>query len=136
MAVPKEKFREAVFQLLYSLNMGATSIDDAADLLTKELKMAKSAMKEVKLRVEQIVARQGEIDQIITKSATSYTLERIHTVERTALRVGLFEMLYDDEIPGKVAIVEAMRLCRKFGTPEAADFVNAVLDTVFQNIKA
>ncbi len=135
MSVPKEKFREAVFQLLYSVNMGASSIDEAQVLVGNELKIAKSAMKEVKERVQNITEKQNEIDEVITKSATSYSLERIHTVERTILRLALYEMLFDKEIPEKVAIVEAMRLCRKFGTKEASDFINAVLDTVFQNLK-
>ena len=132
MSVPKEKFREAVFQLLYSLNMGGNSIDDAAEMLSKELKMAKSSMREVKIRVENILEKQQEIDALIEKNATSYTLERIHSVERSILRLGLFEILFDNEVPEKVAIVEAIRLTRKFGTPQAADFINAVLDAIFK----
>jgi N utilization substance protein B len=135
-AVPKEKFREAVFQLLYSLNMGGSSVEEAKEMIGKELKMANSAMREATTRVQKILEKEKEIDEIITKNATSYSLERIHTVERSILRLALFEMLFDEEVPEKVAIVEAIRLCRKFGTEEAADFINAVLDTVFQKIRS
>jgi N utilization substance protein B len=48
------------------------------------------------------------------------------------LRLGIFEIFFDSEIPAKVAIAEAIRLCRKFGTPESSQFVNAILDGVYK----
>jgi N utilization substance protein B len=49
--------------------------------------------------------------------------------------MSVFELLFDDNIPEKVAIVEAMRLARKFSTKESATFVNAILDVLYKSSK-
>src|SRR5690606_29501809 len=58
--------------------------------------------------------------------------ERIPRVERNILRLAVFELLHDPSVPPTVAIAEAIRLTRKFATPEAATFINAVLDAIFK----
>ena len=69
---------------------------------------------------------------MIRKTAVSYAFERIQSVERNVLRLGVFEMLYDSSIPPKVAISEAMRLSRKFSNPESSHFINALLDHLYK----
>jgi transcription antitermination protein NusB len=49
------------------------------------------------------------------------------------LRLALYEMLHDDQIPPKVAIAEAIRLSRKFSTPESSSFINAILDAIYKS---
>jgi transcription antitermination protein NusB len=73
-----------------------------------------------------------EIDLMISNTSHSYAFERIQSVERNVLRLGVFELFFDPSIPPKVAIAEAMRLARKFGTKESAVFVNAILDTLYK----
>ena len=66
MTVPQQKFREAVFQLLYSCETENRAEEDILDLLMKELKITRSTVKEVQERVHRILERQPEIDQIIS----------------------------------------------------------------------
>jgi transcription antitermination protein NusB len=100
--------------------------------MMNELKVTRRVMHEAHDRMRKVIERQDEIDREITAMSTEYSLERISSVERTILRLGLFEILFDYRIPPKVAIAEAIRLCRKFGTPESSQFVNAILDGVYQ----
>ncbi len=83
----------------------------------------------------QPMAGQGEqreaLDAKIAAASQEYALDRISKVERNVLRLGVFEL--QSELPPKVALSEAIRLCRKFGSPEGADFVNAVLDQIYKN---
>lgn len=132
MAVPQQKFRELVFQLLYSYDMGRANESDMIELMMAELAVTKKTVRTAQENVLAILSKQPEIDALIAKTSTSYAFERIQSVERNILRLGVYEVLFDDSIPPKVAIAEAIRLSRKFGTIESASFVNAILDHIYK----
>ena len=132
MALPPQKFREIVFQILFSSDFPLPEIEQTAKMLMAELKVTKKAVFEAGEKVKQINANLPSIDEKISAFSTDYTFERISRVEKTILRLGLYEILFDDSIPPLVAIAEAIRLTRKFGTPESAQFVNAILDKAIQ----
>lgn len=132
MAIPQAKFREIVFQLLYSYDMGHATEEDLTELLMAELAVTKSSLRLANIKVEEIIKIKNELDKSIASISQSYNFERIQSVEKNILRLGLYEMIYDNSIPPKVAIAEAMRLARKFGSPESASFVNAILDNLYK----
>ncbi len=80
-----------------------------------------------------ILAKKDEIDRIIEKAAPQWPLDRIATVDRNILRLGLAELLYadHDDVPHKVAINEAIELAKEFGGDNSYKFVNGVLGTVY-----
>ena len=121
-----------VFQMLYSYDFSDSDESDVIDMLMHELKVTKKSASDATRKVKAILERKNEIDEMIRPASTEYQLERISRVEKNILRLGIFEMYFDDAIPEKVAITEAIRLCRKFGTPESADFVNAILDCIYK----
>jgi N utilization substance protein B len=131
MPLPPQKFREAVLQILYSQDFVLGS-EEIIPLMMEELKTTRKAMLEAQAKVNEILVKLPEIDLQITQASTEYTFERISRVEKAILRLGLFEILFDPSIPPRVAIAEAVRLCRKFGTPESSQFVNAILDGVYK----
>lgn len=132
MPLPIQKFREILFQLLYSYDTGKPNPDDMIPLIMKEVSVTKKIVKEAQDRVNRIREKLPVIDQIISQTSTSYTFERIQNVERNVLRIGVYEILFDDAIPPKVAIAESIRLARKFGSPESAAFINALLDNIYK----
>jgi N utilization substance protein B len=132
MAIPKQKFREIVLLLLYSHDMTAEENKDAVSMVMETLSVTKKAVMEAYERVNHVLSRLPEIDKLIEATALSYAFDRIQRIEKNVVRLGIYEMLFDDEVPPKVAIAEAMRLARKFSTPEAASFVNALLDTLYK----
>ncbi len=132
MALPQEKLREVVFQMLYGYDIGRASEEELVNLLMKELSVTKKTMLEAQDRVRHIAAILPELDTMIQASSKTYQFDRIQTVERNVLRLGLYEIFFDNQIPAKVAISEAIRLTRKFGTPESAGFVNAILDSLYK----
>ena len=69
---------------------------------------------------------------MISETSLSYDLDRIHSVERNVLRLGIYELFYETEIPPKVAIAESIRLSKKFGTPESVSYVNAIIDNLYK----
>ena len=132
MALAVQKFREMVFQMLYCHDFSQGLEDDVIDLMMSELKVTKKSAREAYQRMKLILEKANEIDDRIRPASTEYQFERISSVEKNILRLGIYELCYDKSIPAKVAIAEAIRLCRKFGTPESAHFVNAILDHVYK----
>ena len=130
MVIAPQKMREIVFQLLYSEDFSGPVSEEMIDLLMEELRVSKKVMRSAIATKEAIQLKKEEIDAQITSHLKAYSFDRIPSIERNVLRLGAYELLYATEVPGKVAIAEAMRLTRKFATAEAALFVNAILDAM------
>ena len=131
MALSQQKFREIVFQLLYSQDLAHPDDTLMIELMMAELAISKRSVRLAQERVQQILEHLPEIDALIASISTSYDFARIQVVTRNILRLAVFELLFDPQIPPKVAIAEAIRLSRKFNTPESASFVNALLDNLY-----
>lgn len=76
---------------------------------------------------------QPEIDAAIVKFAPEWPLEQITIVDRNILRIGIFELKYNPEIPPKVAINEAIELAKSFGGESSGKFVNGVLGAIYKD---
>ena len=100
--------------------------------LRKELRISLDSVSEAGARAKEILQFKDQLDEAIASSSDAYEFSRIPLVERNILRLGLYELLYDPAIPPKVALAESIRLTRKFSTPEAARFVNAILDHLYR----
>ncbi|MCI7567947.1 MAG: transcription antitermination factor NusB [Desulfovibrio sp.] len=72
--------------------------------------------------------RNADLDELIGRFSRNWRVDRLGRVERTLLRLALYEMLYRQDVPAKVAINEALELTRQFGEDNAVSFVNGVLD--------
>jgi N utilization substance protein B len=80
--------------------------------------------------VEGVVAHQERIDELLRTYAVDWPLERMPAVDRSVLRVGVFEMLWCDDVPDPVAIDEAVELVKDLSTDASPSFVNGVLGRV------
>ncbi len=83
--------------------------------------------------LEGVLTHQQEIDGTIARFAPDWPIEKITTVDRNILRVGIFELLYNFDIPSKVAINEAIELAKSFGGDSSGRFVNGVLGAVYRD---
>jgi N utilization substance protein B len=83
-----------------------------------------------------VVDKQDELNDVITNAAPHWPLEKIATVDRNILRLGLYELLYADreEVPPKVAIDEAIELAKGYGGESSGSFVNGVIGAVYEEI--
>ncbi len=80
--------------------------------------------------VEGITPRQAEIDEIISTYAQGWTLDRMPAVDRSLLEIGTWEILFNEDVPDKVAIDEAVSLARKFSTDDSPGFVSGLLSRI------
>jgi len=80
--------------------------------------------------VEGVVAHQARIDQLLAEHAEGWTVPRMPAVDRTLLRIGVYELLWVDEIDDPVAITEAVELARTLSTDDSPRFLNGVLSGI------
>ena len=83
-----------------------------------------------------IIGKREEIDAVIEKAAPQWPIEKIASVDRNVLRIGLYELLFGkrDAVPPKVALNEAIELAKTFGGDSSGRFVNGVLGAVYRDI--
>ena len=77
--------------------------------------------------VEGVVAMQATIDEFLETYAQGWTLERMPSVDRIILRIGAWELLYNDEVPDGVAVSEAVALAKTMSTDDSPAFINGLL---------
>jgi N utilization substance protein B len=77
-----------------------------------------------------VLERRDELDEIIRKHALNWDLHRMAVVDRNVMRLGIYEMLFRDDIPPVVSINEAVDIAKRFSTEESGRFVNGILDRV------
>jgi len=80
--------------------------------------------------VEGVVAEQARIDELLATHAHGWTIERMPAVDRAILRLGTWEVLFNDDVPDAVAVDEAVELARSLSTDESPAFVNGLLGRI------
>lgn len=83
--------------------------------------------------VKGVAAKQQELDETIQPVAPEWPLDQIARIDRVVLRIGLYELLYDKDIPPKVVINEAVELAKSFGGDNSSKFINGVLGTLLRH---
>ena len=122
--------RECALKILYRIEISKESV--SASL--KDFWSVEQVNKEVKDFTNSLVKGTCEnlskIDEAISKYADNWELKRIAVVDKNVLRMGIFQLLYRDDIPPKVSINEAIDLAKKYGDVDSGKFVNGILDKV------
>ena len=75
----------------------------------------------------------GRIDELLSSYSEGWTLERMPAVDRNALRIGVFEVVYAEDVPDAVAVTEAVNLVRDLSTDESPAFVNGILGNIVRD---
>ncbi|TSC52916.1 MAG: putative transcription termination factor [Parcubacteria group bacterium LiPW_72] len=101
---------------------------------TKEFAPGISDFDFVKKLVAGVIKNQEKIDALIEKHAPEWPLNQITTVDRNILRLGIFELKFDNDVPPKVAINEAIELGKAYGGPSSGKFINGVLGTIYRKM--
>lgn len=109
------------------------------DVLSRNIKRYEETVDDTKF-IEQLVkgvdSRQKEIDDVIRPVAPEWPIEQIARMDRAVLRIGVYELMFADGVPPKVAINEAVELAKAFGGENSSKFINGVLGTVLRNIES
>jgi len=130
MAGERRRARGLALQALYEIDSVGHTADVVPDRLIREQKLSEENDKFVRRLVAGVIQNRSEIDAIIEKFAPAWPIQQTPVIDRNILRLAIFELLIDNEVPVKVAINEAVELAKKFGGDNSARFVNGVLSSV------
>jgi transcription antitermination protein NusB len=83
--------------------------------------------------VRGVTENRDRIDGLLSSYSTGWTLERMPAVDRNVLRIGVFEVLFTEDVPDAVAVSEALALVRELSTDESPAFVNGVLGSIVRD---
>lgn len=83
-----------------------------------------------------VLSHVTELDEKISAASVNWSLERIAKVDLTILRLATYEILYEDDVPGSVAINEAVELANRYSEPGSGRFINGVLGTILRDKEA
>jgi N utilization substance protein B len=129
----RHKSREMALQILYCMDMLQDGSEALFEGVSRLLAPRQPPSEFCHRLVRGVMGRRPELDQIIEAHSSNWRIHRMSGVDRNLLRLAVFEMLYCEDIPAKVAINEAIEIGKKFGTEETGPFVNGVLDAVRQH---
>ena len=129
----RRRGRELALQLLFQIDMGKLPADE---VLARSFEGASTDQETVAFAhglVKGALSHIQEIDELLTRYAKDWSLERMASVDRNLLRLALYELLYMPEIPASVSVDEAVELAKRFSTGESGKFVNGILGNVVRD---
>ncbi len=129
MNIPQTKLREVIVQALYAHEVDKESEEPLLPLLMECVEISRKNVKIAEEKARNVLSKKEELDSRLGGASVEYELDRISMIDREILRLALYELFFEGlELP--IVIDEAIRLSRKFSTPNAAAFVQAVLNTI------
>jgi N utilization substance protein B len=127
----RSKARKRALDILYAAEMRGLDPVAAMDESIAEGEGPTNPWTETLVRG--VAAHRARIDELLTSYSQAWTLDRMPAVDRNALRIGVFELLFVDEVPPAVAVNEAVALVRDLSTDDSPGFVNGVLGSMLRD---
>ncbi len=103
-----------------SINIDKKLNQDSDDILIYSKKIVNTCIDNIQ-----------DIDSLITSKSANWDINRIAFIDKIIIRLALAEMLYFDEVPPKVSIVEAVEISKEFSTKDSSSFINGILDSIY-----
>lgn len=121
----RSRARKRALDILYESEMRGLTLGAT---LSHRMATAEQPLNEYTVQlVEGVIAHRDRIDELISTYSEGWTLERMPAVDRNVLRIGVYEVLYRDDVPDPVALDEAVSLARDLSTDQSPTFVNGLL---------
>lgn len=112
--------------------MGRAKPERALEYNVRELALPPDDVPFARRLVEGALAHVAEIDAIIKESATNWSIDRMAKTDRNILRMAIYEILYEKDVPGSVSVNEAVELAKIYGDADSSRFVNGILGNVLK----
>lgn len=126
----RRELREHIFKLLFRVEFNSQEempaqcemfFDDV------DIEFSEEDTAYIQSKFNSIFEKLSEIDKQIDEKAKGWSVDRMGKVDLTIIRLGVYEILFDEEVPASVAINEAVEIAKKFGQDKSNGFVNAIL---------
>ncbi|TGY95455.1 transcription antitermination factor NusB [Petralouisia muris] len=125
----RREIREQIFKLLFRAEFyEEAELPEQLQLFFEELdKKEEKDTAYIQEKFEQILSHMSEIDKMVNEIAQGWKTTRMGKVDLTLIRLAVYEMKFEEEVPTGVAINEAVELAKSYGTDDSASFVNGIL---------
>lgn len=133
----RRELRESIFQLLFMTEFNPSEeMGEQKELYLDGIEnLQENDQAYIQEKFEKIRDKIPEIDELLNKASKGWKTSRMGKVDLTILRLASYEVLFDEDVPGKVAINEAVELAKKFGGDESPAFINGVLGKVAAGVQ-
>jgi N utilization substance protein B len=129
--------RTIAMQTLFAWDFNGQKKDNLEEIINENFKNFAPQFNDggfVSGTINGVIDHLEEIDNYIKKYATEWPLDQITIVDRNVLRIGIYELLFNESIPPRVAINEAIEIAKAFGGESSGKFINGVLGAIFNNL--
>ena len=131
MSGSRRKARRRAVEVLYEAEVRGISVEEVIDRRRAQPEPPINAFTENLAR--SVDERRKRIDELLDAYAIGWTAERMPVVDRNILRMGVYELLWDEEIPDGVAIAEAVGVAKELSTDESPNFISGLLSRLLEN---
>ncbi len=134
--VNRRLVREVALQALYAFRQSGDSLQHIIDTVVSDhVKESKEARRFSEQLIFRTLEHEEEFDEIISKHAQNWDINRLALIDRLVLKMALCEFLHFEEIPTKVTINEAIEIVKRYSTAKSGKFVNGILDAALEVLK-
>ena len=127
----RRQARALALQVLYEFDMTHHDVDAVLRRHIEEKQPATAAVAFARELVAGVLGHLDAIDAQIQSAATEWPLSQMARIDKNVLRLAIYEILFNNAVPAKAAINEAVELAKRFGGDTSSRFVNGVLGTIF-----
>jgi N utilization substance protein B len=131
---PRHQLRQAAVQILYAWELGHFDTHDLDERIREHREFFDLAQDDerefCKSLIEGVIQNQNSLDAAISERLENYNISRIHRVDLSILRLGVYELLFRPDIPPVTSINEAVELAKDFSSEESGKFINGILDKI------
>lgn len=128
--------RETALQVLFQLDMTGENqnLKPVIYKWAEEFAVPEGSIPFAEALVEGTLAHKEVIDEKLEKLSEGWSVSRMANVDRNLLRLACYEILYREDIPGRVTINEALEIAKRYGSDESGKFINGILDKVVESV--
>lgn len=124
----RREIREQVFKLLFRTEFHKEEeLKEQQEFFLEELGQEDKDTEYILRKCEDIINRVAEIDAMVNEVAQGWKTSRMGKVDLTLIRLAVYEMKFEEDVPAGVAINEAVELAKSYGTDDSSSFVNGIL---------
>lgn len=132
----RSKLRENIFKLLFMTEFnGAEEMPEQLSMYFSEIEdLNEKDRVYMEAKYQNIMDREAQIDALLNDASSGWKTSRMSKVDLTILRLAVYEMKFDEDVPVKVAINEAVEMAKRFGQDGSASFINGILGTISRTL--
>ena len=134
---PKQKRQARIItlQVIYAHELKGSDLDDTLAFMLDEGKPPMVHVIKYGKQLSKLIFQHAiKVDELIKNRSKNWDFNRITLIDKLILRMALVEMMYMDEIPLKVSIVEGVEIAKQFSTEDSSSFINGILDAVYNEM--